>query len=43
MRSMAIGFLAPPLWQAWGQLAEVVQTGRPSDPASWEYSNSCGK
>jgi SAM-dependent methyltransferase len=37
MRSMAIGFLAPPLWQAWGQLAEVVQTGRPSDPASWEY------
>ena len=37
MRSMAIGFLAPPLWQAWGQLAEVVQTGRSSDPASWEY------
>jgi len=37
MRSLAIGFLAPPLWQAWGQLAEVVQTGRPSNPASWEY------
>jgi len=37
MRSLAIGFLAPPLWQAWGQLAEVAQTGRPSNPASWGY------
>jgi len=37
MRGMAIGFTAPPLWQAWGRLAEVVQTGRPSDPGAWDY------
>ena len=37
MRGMAIGFLSPPFWQAWGQLAEVVQTGRPSEPAAWDY------
>ena len=37
MRGMAIGFLAPPFWHAWGQLAEAVQTGQPSDPAAWDY------
>lgn len=41
MRSMAVGFLTPPIWQGFGRLAEIVKTGDPVDPAmpggSWEY------
>jgi hypothetical protein len=37
MRSRAAGFLTPPIWQAWGQLAEIVQTGRSPVENTWAY------
>src|SRR5260370_26084066 len=41
MRSVAVGFLTPPIWQGFGRLAEIVKTGDPVDPAmpggKWEY------
>jgi SAM-dependent methyltransferase len=36
MRATAVGFLAPPLWQAWGALDQLVQAGVPGPPP-WAY------
>ena len=33
-RSLAVGFLGPPLWACYGQLTEIVQTGRAADPGA---------
>lgn len=37
LRLVAAGFLAPPVWNAWGKLADIVRTGQPGDGATWEY------
>jgi multifunctional cyclase/dehydratase/O-methyltransferase len=41
LRALAIGFVAPPLWDGLGRLGEVVRDGRPVDRGApggpWEY------
>jgi len=41
LRALAIGFVAPPMWDSVGRLAEVVRDGRPVDRGApggpWDY------
>ncbi len=41
LRALALGFVAPPMWDALGRLGDVVRSGRPVDRGApggpWEY------